>query len=339
MKKTFLTALRALSFVSITWISCSQDDSYVEGPGLQEPIPKRSHYVSLEDARANLLEILCDVNSSTDSRGGFVGTKVVSDAFTVNLSEVESRATDRTLIHVFNFADNQGFAIMSADDRLPDLIALVESGTYSDIDGSDDYGDPDHPGRHLIDDIELFLKKNTDDEIDPKRWCHYDTTQWQKVICHPEMHCPVKWGQGSSAYEYNLYCPTGENGIKCKTGCVATAVGQLMATYKYPASYGGYNFHWQDMTEYPTINLCNNTGYYDIAYLLYHLGDFYNLDVHYGEDSSHASELNVSRTLENFGYSSPGVLSDYDNETVIDELRNGYPILICGIGNENGLEV
>lgn len=341
MKKTFFTALLAVSFASLTWISCSQDESYVEEPGLQEPISKRSHYVSLEDARANLLEILRDVNSSTDSRGGFVETKVVSDAFTVNLSEVESRATDRTLIHVFNFADNQGFAIMSADDRLPDLIALVESGTYSDIDGSDDSGDPDHPGRHLIDDIELFLKKNPGDEADDRRWAHYDTTQWQKVIYHPEMHCPVKWGQGdgnNDDYAYNLYCPIGEHGLRCKTGCGATAVGQFMAIYKYPASYRGYNFHWQNMTEYPRINQCVNDGYFDIAWLLRHLGDKNNLDMTYGEKSSYSSTINVIRTFENFGYSSPGVLEDYETEEVIYELKNGYPILIRGTGYENGIE-
>jgi len=343
MKKHFFATLLAISFATITLTSCSQDEDYVNEPVSQEMVSKKSHYVTLEEARANLLDILRDVNSGADSRGAFEGTKVVSESFTVNLSGAGSRAADSTLIHVFNFADNQGFAIMSTDDRLPDLIALVESGTYSDIDGSDDSGDPDHPGLHLIKDIELFLKKNTDLEHDPIRWEHYDTTKWQKIIYHSEMHCPVKWGQGdgnNADYAYNLYCPIGESNKRCKTGCVATAVGQLMAIYKYPASYGGYNYHWQNMTEYPRINQCVNDGYFDIAKLLYQLGYWYNLDVHYGENSSSASVLNVSRTLENFGYSLTGTIDEYDTDIAKSELSQGYPVLICGNGwDEEGLKM
>lgn len=43
--------------------------------------------------------------------------------------------------------------------------------------------------------------------------------------------CKVQWGQD---YPYsNIYCPT-KNGTKTITGCVATAVAQLMSVYECP---------------------------------------------------------------------------------------------------------
>lgn len=328
MKKTFFTALLALSFAAITWTSCSQDDSCVEEPGLQEPISKKSHYVSLEEARANLLDILRDFNSEADSRGSFVGTKIISEAFTVNLSETESRAADSTLIHVFNFTNNQGFAIMSTDDRLPDLIALAESGTFSDIDGSDVSGDPDRSGLHLIiPEVELFLRERID-EADPKSWAHVEYRPWKSFIYNRNKRCVVKWGQD---FPYNDLCPISPNGFSTKTGCVATALAQLMSVYKYPKSYNGYNFPWDEMVEYPNVQLCSSDAVNATARLMELLGRSNNLDVEYGENSSSAYISKIPRTLENFGYTYTGTVDDYSTEDVVYDLKYGFPVIISAL--------
>ena len=51
-----------------------------------------------------------------------------------------------------------------------------------------------------------------------------------------------KWGQGRS---YNYYCPMddgGENG-RCVTGCVATAIAQIIYYYRFPSSgIGSYSY-------------------------------------------------------------------------------------------------
>ena len=42
---------------------------------------------------------------------------------------------------------------------------------------------------------------------------------------------PIAFGQG---YPYNMYCPYDTTGRKCVTGCVATAMAQIMAYHQWP---------------------------------------------------------------------------------------------------------
>lgn len=82
------------------------------------------------------------------------------------------------------------------------------------------------------------------------------------------------WGQG---YPYNAMCPAG-----AVTGCVATAMGQILKYWNYPeqglGSYGytwqGYQYTYADFgaTSYNWANMPNSTSEpnADIATLLYH---------------------------------------------------------------------
>ena len=111
-------------------------------------------------------------------------------------------------------------------------------------------------------------------------------------------YCPVKWGQ---EYPYNYYCPT-EDGQNTLTGCVATAVAQLMCTYRYPDSYNGYEFDWQEMIDSKkiiegTARFDGRTyflgepdaGMHQIARLMQQLGLPENLDMNYGKHGSGAT--------------------------------------------------
>ena len=56
----------------------------------------------------------------------------------------------------------------------------------------------------------------------------------------------------------------------------------------------------------------------------------------YGVDGSDADPERIPGTLSNFGYANGGILIDYYSGTVINELRNGYPVLLGGHSTENG---
>lgn len=142
-------------------------------------------------------------------------------------------------------------------------------------------------------------------------------------------NCNVQWDQG---FPYNMYCPL-ENGSRTVTGCVATAVAQLMSVYEYPSSYGEYSFDWNEMNKHINASYSYPPAYSQIARLMQQLGLGKNLNMEYGLSSqggSGANPENIPRTLKKFGFSNGGSLKDYNTETVVSELRQGYHILIGG---------
>lgn len=54
-----------------------------------------------------------------------------------------------------------------------------------------------------------------------------------------------QWGQGDNAGStFNIYCPK-HQGVSCVTGCVATALAQIVHYYKYPVRGQGYHaYYW-----------------------------------------------------------------------------------------------
>lgn len=143
----------------------------------------------------------------------------------------------------------------------------------------------------------------------------------------------MKWNQGSP---YNNYCPI-KDGERTVTGCVATAVAQLMSIYRYPTSYKGYSFDWNEMTKNKYAWNCSQTSQNQIARLMVELGTKSNLNVSYNtvaKGGSGANASNISRTLKNFGYSNGGSLKDYNTSSVVSELKSGYGVLVGGFSHK-----
>lgn len=223
---------------------------------------------------------------------------------------------------------------MSGDRRLPSLLAITENGNLYPNDTID------NPGLSIFFEglAELYFTeaddKETPEETDQEgseedpdpvdfsvRSTYYSYGEWKNIVYHQNGLCRVKWGQ---RYPYNKYCPRKKEDYTL-TGCVATAVAQLMSVYQYPQTYNGYTYSWSNM-----LSPWDITGQDDVAILMQQLGLPKNLDVDYGVDASSASHENIPRTLKSFGYSQPGVCRDYDTSAVVDELKEGYGIIIRG---------
>lgn len=134
-----LHKLWSLLFVVITVMaSCTQNDDFIVETN--DPIDCANTVVSLEDARIELEKLLSDVYQSQSSRS-INNKKVIANAFTIR-NEVSSRSSDTKspIIHVFNFEDKEGFAIMSGNVELPSLLALADSGEITETDYIDNPG-------------------------------------------------------------------------------------------------------------------------------------------------------------------------------------------------------
>ena len=291
-----------------------------------------SNAVTFEEARKDLEIFLKDFPTLT-KKGG-ISTRTISGGFTLESEKKSLKKstgdTSTAKIHVFNFEDDGGFAIMSATRDLPALLAITDGGN---IDTNETI---DNPGlimfltnleaKMLNGGVErqidtISLDGNIQSEKNSLSKLYY--TYYKNKIYKPQNECP-NWHQESP---YNEYCKT-DSGETAVVGCVAVACAQLMAIYHYPQKYQTKVFNWDKMVDN------KNKDKNDVAWLLQQLGDKFNLDMTYGKTGSSAYPDNIPRTLKNFGYSNGGKLENYVTYKICNELIGNHPVLIGGCSHK-----
>lgn len=325
---TALVAMLAFS------VSCT-DDTFENTPNDQELgiIEFQTREVSIEEAQRDLESLLNDLYKGGLSKSNS-HKRVIGEKFTIEPHKGLSKSAGGIDIplHVFNFENEEGFAIMSGDRETESLLCLSESGNYNPHDSID------NPGFGIFMDclVGLPYRKPNDPEDptpkpnDPKPTTPTDDNSifykygpYKNVVVTPQYGlCNVTWGQSGS---YNKYCN------KYPVGCVAVAVGQIMSTFQYPIQYQDRKFNWVEMIAGHNIDT--------VAWLLKRLGDSTNLAMTYTTSGSYAPTNNVSRTFRNFGYSCPGTQSDFITSKALEELNQGYPFYMDGASiktEENG---
>ena len=140
------------------------------------------------------------------------------------LNMVQHRTTSRragapTAYYVFNVEQDKGFVVVSGDDRTVPILGYGENGSF-DVDNM-----PENMKAWLqgyVDQIE-WLNAHPETPVATKA-----TRRSQNVI-RPLIQ--THWGQNDP---YNLFCPM-DGDRRSVTGCVATAMAQLMYYHQYPA--------------------------------------------------------------------------------------------------------
>ena len=118
--KSFLTLAIALLIAS-----CSSEEELRQTP----VVSSDNNVITIDEAKQDLLGLLADIETAdTESR---TSHRTIESSFTTKLGDASSRSDEEALpIHVFNFANDNRFAIMSGDKRVPSLIALAEKGSF-----------------------------------------------------------------------------------------------------------------------------------------------------------------------------------------------------------------
>jgi len=127
----------------------------------------------------------------------------------------------------------------------------------------------------------------------------------------------TSWDQGCG---YNTNCPIASDGPcgYAYTGCVATAMAQVMAYWKYPSTY-----NWSLMPA--------SSGSAETARLMYNIG--LSVSMSYSGTESSANDANIAGALKNtFKYSSAVYKSmgSADYNTIKSNLDAGEPVLLSG---------
>ena len=357
MKKYLFFWILAVSicFVVGGFVGCADNTIYEpENAQMEKREQLRenlSHEVTQAMARENLEKILPDLKLPS-TRGGDSKLPPITSVYTRGKAAIETRAGEEIepYFHIFNFGDNEGFAIMSGDDRVEPLLALTFEGELTPE------TEIDNPGFEIaysrMEDYYVQQVSSRAIEIPgtdipprdsiPTTMIEIDTTI--NLQCGP---CLVKWGND---YPYNIYCTVSPGNHRVPVPSTCVAIAQLMSIYKFPESYYSYiynrtfTFDWDEMNLYTSnrnsnIYVADSSKYNQIARLYKQLCASPNLNVMFNEynlsEPGKCHPNDIPKTFTNFGYSSGGVQIDYDTDQVVAELCAGYPVLIGG--SEQGI--
>ena len=261
-----------------------------------------------------------------------------------NSSLKSANTNEDTLVYVFNFEDNRGFAIVAADDRIPtQLLAYVDEGVLEN--------DVNNPGlQYALEQMQYFVESAIDDferskdslmtvaegksfVVDAKivetRAIHTGTVYYylSESIVGPLIK--VAWGQG---YPYNMNVDKTceyDNVYRGKApvGCVATATAQIMSYWKYPSKVNLYDMNWNNMCSNPIPATIANQ--INIARLMIEIDN--EVDMNFECDGSGAKPSDAYDFLGRIGYNKyfSKKFNSSDAKNAID-LK--FPLLIKGCG-------
>ena len=146
------------------------------------------------------------------------------------LRALQSIPTSQKALYVFNVGENDGFVIVSGDDRTRPVLGFADSGTF----------DADHMPAALnemlaiyarqIDQLTVVGNASKRSSIDSVASARKAPRRISSVMADVAPLLTTTWNQGSP---YNDYCPT-LNDQTALTGCVATAMAQIAYYHKYP---------------------------------------------------------------------------------------------------------
>lgn len=234
-----------------------------------------------------------------------------------------------TAFYIFNL-NHPGFIIVAATDQIYPVLGYSFDGKYSPI-------DPPVQFQGLIYSYKLQVSYAIDNPFEPadfirSEWDRLLTDDPNELIVYTdekdiEPMLTTTWDQGSF---YNELCPAdaGGPGGHCVTGCVATALGQLVNYFRWPdTGLGSYSYSWPP---YGTLSadFGNTTYRWDemgvalyntnlpVATILSHLG--ISVDMEYSANSSGMTNHKGAYTLRTYFKYSPETQYVFRDSTTMD---------------------
>lgn len=240
---------------------------------------------------------------------------------------------------------NGGFVIISNDNACKPVVGYSQQAIYSE----------DNPSLNwYLTLAATYIEKEATTSMQTTR---SNTTSIPEGCKEKVEHLlNSHWNQDDP---YWAKCPTDKRGYRCYTGCVATAMAEIMNYYQYPktgigkdtiyfdkqpysVNFGTAHYDWSNMlASYSgTYNLIEKTA---VATLIYHCGVAANMT--YSPNGSGASMSDAAKGMsEHFGYITKyyGEKESYNDKAwktvMYKELSDGHPLLYAGTSNKQGNE-
>ena len=283
-------------------------------------------------------------------------------AYQATKSAASQTTEDDAYYYIFNRGDNQGFVIVSGDERCYDIQGWSDHGTFDNNKIPCNF-------KYFLGEYERQIRYVQEYNLQP------DVNVTIKGSAKTDIPCLIKtkWDQASPYWDNLVY-----SNYQCYTGCVATAMAQVMYYWQWPETttkaIPGYsstitylsgsrertlsythsqlpvtNFDWTGM------QLLYNAGDDDngaVAKLMEYAG--HAVEMQYGAENTSGSgayTTDVASALTGyFGYSSQaayvarstsswsssGLSAAAWQDTIYNNLKDGCPLIMCGSNSEGG---
>jgi len=273
-------------------------------------------------------------------------------------SPIAGQSGSKVLYYAFNKGNNNGYIIVSGDDRAKTILGYTDEGSF-------DFAQLPANAKDWLSFYENEIKSLPDSVVTTVNLDSTATISKVKSSESSLFSTPVgpllgniKWDQGAP---YNILCPIIDQSTNARavTGCVATGMAQVMRYYKWPVQGTSSNsyitttlsiplsldfskttFDWDNMTETygSSSTLAQDSA---VAKLMYNCGVAVSMDYN---QSSGAYYRNMALALKNnFGYDSnlQLYLRDFCNRTewvtlLTTELNAARPVLYSGQADTGG---
>lgn len=290
--------------------------------------------INPEDARKEFVEMQSSANTGLHkiSRGA---KALREDQLTLAYTAVKDYTG---CFYVYNI-EGGGSLFITADDRLPALLGYTSEGAFD--------------ANRIPDNMKWWLSEYETQIVeylatDPKasKSLRYAAVEDYAAIA-PMVK--TKWNQTTP---YNNLCPIDDRtGQRSVTGCVATAMAQIMKYHEWPlkptGTANGYIFtgttlDWANMLDVYERNAWSAAQGNAVALLMRQCGA--GVDMQYSSYASGAYSFDVPEALvKHFDYN-PSMQLHYReyynqmqwNKLVYDELASGRPVYYSGNSNEGG---
>lgn len=262
-----------------------------------------------------------------------------------NAKAVTNTASDESPYYIFNAEDNQGYVIVSGDERAREILGYSETGNLSE--------ETMPCGLRMLLDLYAQEIESLSDTpslgtltIQGTGLPTIKKANATRVNVSPLMSC--QWGQSSP---YNGQCPS-SGYSRCIVGCAATASAQIMYYWGHQKGYDlpstaipaytpirlgkelpelpATTFDWASMKDAASSDAA-------AAKLCRYVGQALEMD--YGTSNSEAWGSDVANAFRDyFGYDQQTRIvfrSDYNydvfEQMIYDEIEAGRPVFVAGL--------
>lgn len=305
----------------------------------------------IAERQAALLGIVMDESAASQAKSFGFGDKTQ-----------KSQASDQETAsyYVFPHGEGKGFTIVSGDDCLPEIVGYTDQGTYDEAFLPESYKNFMKAYQEMVEAMTKGDQATLRNLAEVKAYRSSVNSTHSKAVS--PLLGNIAWNQSKP---FNNMCPIYDGKNRAVTGCVATAMAQVMAYYKHPKQL------LQDIPEYTkkwygrdvaVPGISKSDGVYDwdnmlpfyssaegsyteaqanaVAKLMFHCGAAVQMG--YGEMSG--ANLTPAPLAKYFGYDADMMLdlsrSLYSlaewTQILDNELAAGRPVFYSGSSTSGG---
>lgn len=273
--------------------------------------------------------------SKTVSRSQMRSANFVSDKKVKNILPFKDGTDNKALLYAINF-DPKGFVIVAGNKKEAPILAFSEDGYFTLPDDKTNgiYSWLDFTKQKI-----KYLKTHPEYKESTNTKSQWDNFSFptgddddEVVISGGTVKVQVgpltvtTWDQGRGYNDMLAACSTGGDNGRVWTGCVATAVAQIM-------------YYWQSPSYYDWSSMSVNSGVGDTPRLMRDIGHHVEMD--YGCESSGTQIKKAAKALKkNYGYRRADCVN-YVSSTATAQLGSGRPLIFKGKGvnSETGVKL